>query len=278
MYPALLEYLGCPLHLDARFELEPGSHLSGDGEIVSGTLRCPVCNAEYPIADGIVDLIGSQSLPMSLTQAINMLPLTSWGYERTWRSRALTILSGEAFGYDRELALIGGLAAPDRGGLIIDVACSNGLYARALERARGSVPGHVVGIDHALPMLRQARAYARRDNLRISFVRARAQALPFAAEAASVLVMGGSLNEIGDVDAALHELHRVMAPTGRTVLMCLVRADSGSGKLAQQVAGTGGIAFWSIAELNRHLARAALRLRAQWRYRVVVFSVLTRSH
>lgn len=275
MYPEALDYLSCPAHPHTRLLLEPNAVRDDRGAIVSGKLRCPLCNALFAIDEGVADLLGPWALPNSPAQAVNYLPPTAWAYERTWRPRALTMLSGEPFGYDRELPLITRLVEPERGGLLLDIACSNGLYARAIARARARVPGHVVGIDHALPMLRQARAYARRDGLRISFVRARAQALPFAAGSVAGATMGGSLNEIGDVDGCLREIRRVLAPDGRYVLMSLSRAGSLTGRALQQFLGLGGIAFWTVDELNRRLQAHGLDLKAQWRYRLVVFSLLT---
>jgi SAM-dependent methyltransferase len=276
MYPAALRHLTCPRHPDALLALEPGAAHARDGEIVRGRLRCPRCGARYPIAAGIADLLGAGVWPGSPAQLTNYLPLTAWGYERLWRPRALSLLAGEPFGYDRELPLVAGLSAAERGGLCVDVACSNGLYARALERARAGAPGHTIGIDHSAPMLRQARAFARAAGLPISYVRASAQALPLADGGAAVLAMGGSLNEIGDADAALAELRRALAPAGRCVMMGLVRAATPAGRALQLALGSGGIAFWPLTELNRRTAAAGLRLRAQWQHRVVVFSLLMR--
>lgn len=275
MYAEALGYLTCPADPATPLALDDGPGLAADGEIVSGRLRCPACGAVYRIDGGVVDLLGAAPPPDSPAQLTNALPLTAWGYERTWRPRALTLLSGESFGYERELPLIVGLAAPEAGGLIVDVACSNGLYARALERGRGAAAGHVIGVDHALPMLHQARAYARAEGLRITYVRAKAQALPVAPGAATALAMGGSLNEIGDVDRALAELRRALAPGGRCALMCLVRGETAPGQALQLLLGAGGVSFPPLDELNRRLAGAGLRLRAQWRHRVVVFSLLT---
>lgn len=276
MYAEALAYLTCPRHPEARLGLEAGARRAPDGEIVRGRLRCPACGTRYAIVDGVADLLGPLALPDSPAQLTNALSATAWAYERTWRPRALTLLSGEPFGYERELPLVVGLAGPEGGGLIVDVACSTGLYARALERARGAAAGHVVGVDHAAPMLREARAYALAAGLRISYVRAKAQALPFAAGAAAVLTMGGSLNEIGDVERALGELRRTLAPAGRCALMCLVAGETGAGRALQGALGLGGLSFPPLDELNGRLAAAGLRLRAQWRHRVVVFSLLTR--
>lgn len=275
MYPEALAQITCPSHPAARLSLEPGSTADADA-ILAGSLRCPTCQARYRIREGIADLLGPLSLPDSPAQLTNALPVTAWAYERLWRHRALSLLAGEPFGYERELPLIGGLLAPERGGLYIDVACSNGLYARTIARAlpQGGAD-HVIGIDHSMPMLRQARAYAQAEGLRISFVRAKAQRLPLADGSAAGLAMGGSLNEIGDADGALRELARTLAPQGRCVMMGLVRAGTPPGRALQTLLGTGGIAFWPLAELNRRLAAAGLRLRAQWQHRVVVVSLLT---
>lgn len=275
MYREALAWLTCPHDPATSLVLEPAAQEQLDGAIVAGQVRCPACSARYPIVDGVLDLLGPLGLPTSLAQAVNVFPPAAWAYERTWRPRALSTLTGEPFGYERELPLITGLAAPERGGLIVDVACSNGLYARALERARRNAPGHVIAIDLAIPMLRQARSYARAEQLRISFVRARAQALPFATGAATALAMGGSLNEIGDSAGALRELRRVLAPSGRVVMMHLVRDESVSGRALQSFLSLGGVALPPLVQVNHAFASAGLRLRAQWRYRVVVFSLLT---
>jgi SAM-dependent methyltransferase len=274
MYAEALAHLTCPAHPTTPLALLPDARRAADGELVGGELRCDACARRYPVVDGVPDLLGPAARPDSPAQLTNDLPLAAWAYERTWRPRALTLLSGEPFGYERELPLIVGLAGPARGGLIVDVACSNGLYARALERARGQAPGHVIGVDHSMPMLRQARAFARAQGLRISYVRAKAQALPVAPGAASTIAMGGSLNEIGDADAALRAIRRALAPAGRCALMCLVRAATPPGRALQAALGLGGIDFPPLDALNLRFAAAGLRLRAQWQHRVVLFSLL----
>lgn len=54
MKPDLLEILRCPV---CRGELELTSRSEASGEIVSGTLRCSRCSVDYPIEDGIPDLL-----------------------------------------------------------------------------------------------------------------------------------------------------------------------------------------------------------------------------
>ncbi len=274
MEPNLLSMITCPRHRETALTTERIDRVV-NGMIETGRLRCPTCATEYPISDGILDLLGQQ-WPGSIAQLVNVLPPAAWAYERTWRPLALSMLSGEEFPLERELALITELAGVDRGGLMIDVGCSNGLYARALAQARrrSGADGLVVGIDLSMAMLQEARQRARREGLRISFIRASAQALPFAANSASVLAMGGSLNEIGDIPAALAEWRRLLAPHGRGVMMSLVAAGNPPGRIFQQLLGTGGLQFPTVDELNQYFANAGLRLRAQWQYGIVVFSVV----
>lgn len=270
----LLPYITCPCHRETPLRVEQIGRVV-DGAIETGRLRCSHCATSYPIVDGILDLLGRQ-WPSSIAQFVNILPPAAWAYERTWRPWSLSILSGEAFPLERELTLITELASAEQGGLMIDVGCSNGLYARALEQARrrSGADGSVVGIDLSMAMLQEARRRARRERLAINFIRASAQALPFAASTASVLVMGGSLNEIGDIPAALAEWRRLLAPRGRGVMMSLAAASGQLGRTFQQALGSGGLQFPTLDELNQHFARAGLHLRAQWQYGIVVFSVV----
>jgi SAM-dependent methyltransferase/uncharacterized protein YbaR (Trm112 family) len=268
LYTDLLPHLRCP-SCQSTLSLHQPEHIGG--EIAGGSLRCDTCGAAYPIADGIPDFIAGQP-PSSLPQIVNELPPTAWGYERFWRPFALSLLTGEQFTYRRELPLIAGLVGAQRGGLYLDVACSNGLYARALARTLAG-SGQIAGVDHSMPMLVEARRRARAARLRISFVRAKAQALPVAAGAAAGIAIGGSLNEIEDVDGCLAEARRVLAGDGRFVTMTLTNANSPAGCALQGLVGTGGIQFWSPDELVRLFERYDLRTLGRWQYGVVVFTL-----
>ena len=135
MYLDILPFLRCPSSNDCLFTLEHVSRSEPDGDVVEGSLVCTQHNQQYAIVKGVVDMLGLV-LPPNAAQLVNMLRPAAWGYERLWRYRALTLLSGEPFGYRRELPLVAGLLAPRRAGLYIDVACSNGLYARAIAQVR----------------------------------------------------------------------------------------------------------------------------------------------
>lgn len=268
MYSELLPFCACPLchtSLDLSGETRDSS-----GEILTGRLACPACGARYPIRAGVADFLGAPR-PPTPAQTTNEWPLTAWVYERGWRPFALTLLSRQPFPYRRELPLIVDLMQPARGGLYLDVACSNGLYARALARTMRGAPGHVAAFDHSLPMLEQARQYAHKAGLRISFVRAEAQALPIGSGQAAGVVIGGSLNEIGDVNGCLAEARRTLELGGRFVAMTLARAETSPGRTLQSALGTGGITFWTAAELAARLRAHGMVVRTTQQYGLVMF-------
>jgi len=98
---------------------------------------------------------------------------------------------------------------------------------RVLELGCG--PGHLlvglaawrrtpVGLDASPAMLRLARANLVRRGLPVRLVQARAQALPFAGEAFDAVVVAFPTDFISH-PATLAEVHRVLAPGGRLVLV-----------------------------------------------------------
>ncbi len=242
MYPDLLPFLQCPICSHAPLVLVVGREEAG--EVVEGAVRCERCGHVAPITDGILDTLDGAPVPWTPAQLANYVPAVAWGYERLWRWQALRLLSGQRFPLDKELRLVRELIAPGRDGLLLDVGCSTGLYARTFAAAASSAP--IAAVDHSRAMLLEARRYARRAGHAISFVRASAQALPFRAACAAGYAMGGSLNEIGDIDAALRETRRVLQSSGRFVSMNLLRAHSRWGRLLQRVVATGGIQFPSL--------------------------------
>lgn len=269
LYIDLLPFLRCPSchnKLAARlFEIDRS------GEVIAGTLTCRACDEAYPIRGGIADFLGAPR-PPTPTQVINELPPAAWVYERFWRPFALTLLSGGPFSYRRELPLVARLMAPQRGGLYVDVACSNGLYARAITRAMSGAEGHAVGVDHSFPMLADARGRARQAGLRASYLRAKAQSLPLASGAAAGVAVGGSLNEIGDLDRCLAEARRLLAADGRFVAMTLVRARTALGSAVQKLFGPGGVVFWTPDELIGQFTRHGFQTLERQQYGIVLFT------
>lgn len=269
MYAEILPALRCPRCTQAPLTLL--GPLEEDGEIVAGALRCSACDTQTAILDGVWDALNDAPVARTPAQLTNYVPLTARIYEPVWRWLALSLMSGRRFPLREELILLRELMQPQSGKLYLDVACSAGLYTRALAQS-GAI---VAGVDHSLPFVREARRLARERGLRVSYIRATAQALPVVDGLMTGVGMGGSLNEIGDQQAALDEVRRVMQPQGHFFCMNLVEAASLWGRLLQRLLGTGGIEFPSLVSLNQRFAAAQLTPRAQWVWGVVAITLLS---
>ena len=268
MYDALLEYLACPAcHSSLTLTHH---HRDARGEILQGQLHCNQCQRSIPINEGIVDVLGTPRIT-SLAHAINELPPAAWGYERLWRPFALSLLSGERFGFERELPLVLDMADPEQSGLVLDIACSAGLYARALARRLGG-GGHVAAVDHTWAMVREARERARAQGLQISFVRARAQQLPFRSACVASITIGGSLNEIGDLEACLTETRRALAPGAVFAAMTLTRHPRPFESAIQRLMEPGGVRFWTADQLIGYFETHGLHVVQREQYGIVLFT------
>jgi SAM-dependent methyltransferase len=95
---------------------------------------------------------------------------------------------------------------------VLDLGCGEGQIAR-LARAQGART--VVGIDAAAAQIGEA---ARRGG-GVGYARGRAERLPFAAGAFDAVVTCLVLEHLADLDLAVGEVARVLAPGGRFVLL-----------------------------------------------------------
>ena len=99
---------------------------------------------------------------------------------------------------------------------IMDVGCGPGFYVAELLDQVGS-DGFVVGIDNSQPMLAlAAHRSAGHDN--VAFHEADATSLPVETASFHRLVSVQVLEYVGDVPAALTEMHRALGAGGRLVL------------------------------------------------------------
>jgi len=54
MKRSLLDILACPV---CKGKLELKVEVEGEGEVITGSLRCPKCNVNYPITESIPNLL-----------------------------------------------------------------------------------------------------------------------------------------------------------------------------------------------------------------------------
>lgn len=244
-----------------------------DGSIESATLVGPDGSDPSLVRGGIWEALGDGTAPKTLAQLTNVFPPVTRLYESAWRVRSLSLLSRRPFPIREELAELDVALGEVEGAVALDVGCSEGLYARHLGHRGASV----LAVDHSLRFLRRTRARAQRARSKVAPVQAVAQRLPIGDAQIDVVTIGGTLNEIGDVDAALAEITRVTKPGGRVFVMSLAKAPTSAGRVLQTLAKPGGIEFPTVAQTTAAFARAGLRLEDQRIDGVVIRSTLTRS-
>jgi SAM-dependent methyltransferase len=249
--PALLPHLRSPIeHALGLAVLPAAAHVvDAAGSIVTATLVGPAGEDPSPVIDGIWEAMGAHRPQRSLAQLANAVPPEPQLYQRFWRPHAVGWLARRPFPPEEELAelddaLYAGLGGDLAGALVVDVGCSEGHYARHLA-ARGAL---VLALDHSRAFLRRARRAAARDGVAIAPVRAVAQDLPLGDAHADAVVIGGTLNEIGDRDRALGEARRVLRADGVLFSVSLVRAAGRAGRALQTTLRATGIEFPSEAE------------------------------
>jgi len=126
--------------------------------------------------------------------------LLSLNIDRRWRRRAVA-----ALGWERT-----------PGGTYLD-ACA-GTFDLALELAgRRGFGGRVVGADFALPML--ARGVPKISGSPVAPVCGDTQRLPFATGSFAGALVGFGVRNLSDPRAGFAELHRVLRPGGRLVIL-----------------------------------------------------------
>jgi demethylmenaquinone methyltransferase/2-methoxy-6-polyprenyl-1,4-benzoquinol methylase len=136
----------------------------------------------------------------------------SFGLHRRWKRQTVEIALREGRGGHGET----------QGPRVLDLCCGSGdLCFLAEDRGAASV----VGADFTLPMLAVARNRARRDRRRNLFVQADALALPFPDGTFDALTISYGLRNIADLEAALAEMRRVLAPGGRAVVLDFGKPD-----------------------------------------------------
>ncbi|MFL5604915.1 MAG: ubiquinone/menaquinone biosynthesis methyltransferase [Gemmatimonadaceae bacterium] len=126
--------------------------------------------------------------------------LLSLNVDRRWRRRALRALAWRR--------------APDGG--YLDLCAGTLDMGAALSRERG-FRGFVVGADFAVPMLKAGKGKA--PAAALAPVAADAQQLPLRDAAVDGVMVAFGIRNVASLDAALREVHRVLAPGGTFVIL-----------------------------------------------------------
>jgi SAM-dependent methyltransferase len=256
MLPHLVPLLTCPWCRGGDLQLR--GPVAANGQIHNGSLSCETCGKVTTIKHGIWRAMGPQHRQRSIAQLTNVWPNALF-YESVWRPGALSRFSGRKFPLAEELGELIAALNPQPGSVMVDVACSEGLYARSLAAAGASV----FAIEHSVPMLRKVVKRAARQGLPVVAVQAVAQHLPFAAGSTDGVAVGGSMNEIGDRNAAIQEMACVMKPGAHLFSMHLLTGKSAPGRALQASLGPSGIVFATASQWTEAFRAAGLEVRSE---------------
>ncbi|KEQ17607.1 methyltransferase domain-containing protein [Endozoicomonas numazuensis] len=104
-----------------------------------------------------------------------------------------------------------------RGESVLDIGCGPGLLVSEMAKQTGS-GGLITGVDPSKPMLTMAEKLCRDQN-NTHFQQADAETLPFENASFDVAVSIQVLEYVSNVDQALLEIHRVLKPGGRALII-----------------------------------------------------------
>jgi demethylmenaquinone methyltransferase/2-methoxy-6-polyprenyl-1,4-benzoquinol methylase len=153
----------------------------------------------------------------------------SYGQDRRWKRRLVD------------------LSSPGRGARALDLATGTGDIAFALA-ARGAA---VVGLDVTLRMIELAvakREGRSSERLALSFLVGDMLALPFPAASFDIITTGYGLRNVPDLDVAIDEIRRVLAPGGQFLSLDFNRPDNAlvRGAYLAYLTAVGGALGWTL--------------------------------
>ena len=145
---------------------------------------------------------------------------------------------------------------PDSGrtARVLEVAPGPGYLAIALARLGVAV----VGLDISHSFVRIAAEQARAAGVTAAFRQGDAAAMPFAAGTFDFVVCRAAFKNFGDPAGALAEMHRVLKPGGRALIIDM-RGDTSDAEIADYASGYGR---GSLDRLTMRMIFRSLRKRA----------------
>ncbi|RLI19701.1 hypothetical protein DRO54_07960 [Candidatus Bathyarchaeota archaeon] len=213
MNPETLNLLCCPI---CHGDLTLRDSKIVNREIVSGVLKCQLCERSYRIADGVPDFLVRELLSdedrkwmleydnIARTYDILMeiiIPSLSLGLEPLGR-----------YNWAKQLNV-------KKGACILDVATGTGRNIPFLLRQVG-LNGKIVAMDISKRMLAYARAKIRKKRWgNVELQRADASNLPYKDNTFDAVIHVGGINTFGKKRKALQEMTRVAKSNARIVIV-----------------------------------------------------------
>jgi ubiquinone/menaquinone biosynthesis C-methylase UbiE len=172
---------------------------------------------------------------------------------------------GMALGRGRMARLVADVAGVGPGDRVVDVGCGPGRFLReAAERG-----AEAVGVDPSARMRRMAARFTpARLRPKVTVLDGSAERLPLEDGSATVAWAVASVHHWDDVDAGLAELHRVLAPGGR--LLLVERQARRRGWLSHHALTWEGAERLAAGATAAGFVDAAAERHARGRHRLVV--------
>lgn len=176
--------------------------------MVADGLRCAATGAEFPVRDGVLDLLPHDG-PRTPSQRALDTRFTAWLYDRV-REPLLRVAGMPDFA--TEVATVQERLRVGPGDVVLDLACGHGNFT--LEWARLAGPdGLVIGLDLSWAMLgRAVDRVARGPYGNVLLVHGDALALPLASTSIARINCSGGFHAFPDLPRALREIARIATP------------------------------------------------------------------
>lgn len=184
---------------------------SDTAELIFGPIRCPECQATYPVAEGVPDLVVERARPSHFAQKSMESPLIARAYERYLRPSVQWSISRRQFDRDSEFLIYRAMLGNPEGP-VLDLGSGTGLFARRL--ARDPHFPTLIGMDVSRAMIEEGVAQTREAGVMVDFIRAEAPYLPFLDQTLGAVLQTGSLHFVEDAARLFIEVGRVLRPGG----------------------------------------------------------------
>jgi SAM-dependent methyltransferase len=209
MRRATLPLLRCPACLSGPLEADD------DRPVIDfGPVRCGSCGTAWPMAEGILDLLGEPTPAPPLAARLLTHPLAARTWERGVRTAALGLV-GTRLDPEGESLLVRSLLGAPPGAPVAEIAAFTATHARRLALLPGAGP--VIAFEAFRPMLEEALHQIREAGAPVDLVRAAPDSLPLRDGVLGGAVWVGSLHLVADPARVLGEVARCLAPGARLV-------------------------------------------------------------
>ena len=248
MRRATLPLLRCPACRSGPLEADEDKPV-----LDFGPVRCAACGTAWPLAEGILDLLGEPTPPRSPAARLLGSRVVARTWERGIRAAALGLAFRSGLDVESEAVLVRSLLAAPPGAPVADVACFTATHARRLSAVVGAGP--VLALEASRPMLEEALHQTREAGATVDLIRAGPEPLPLRDGVLGGAIWIGSAHLVADPAPVLAELARTLAPGARLVVGTLLPERLSA---LDRIEGRAGLHRRSEAELVELCSRAGL--------------------